>query len=48
MKNKTKKKIRKLEDRIKKLEDNQKPVVRQIGFDYLYNYHDENEYDDDE
>lgn len=46
MKKKHKKQIRKLEDRIKKLEDNQKPAVRQIGFDYLYNHHDENEYDE--
>jgi BMFP domain-containing protein YqiC len=47
MKKKTKKRIKKLEARIKALEDNQQPTVRQIGFDYLYNYHYENEYDDE-
>jgi hypothetical protein len=41
---KLKKKIKKLKKRLEKLEKS-KPEIKQIGFDYLYNYHDDNDYD---
>lgn len=46
MKKKVKKRLKNLTKRIEALE--KKPEIRSIGFDYLYNYHDDNEYDDEE
>ena len=42
---KTRKKLKILEARIQKLEKT-KQRIRVVGFDYLYNHHDDNEYDD--
>jgi len=44
-KKKLKKKIEKLEKRLSAIESS-KPKIRHIGFEYLYNHHDENEFDD--
>jgi len=41
---KLKKKIKKLKKRVEKLEKS-KPEIKPIGFDYLYNHHDDNDYD---
>ena len=47
MKKKTRKKLEILERRIKKLEKTRQRI-KVVGFDYLYNHHDDNDYDDDE
>lgn len=45
-----KKKIKKELKKLNKRLDNLEPVkqeIRQIGFDYLFNYHDYNEFDEE-
>jgi len=42
---KLKKQLKKMDSRLKRLEHHEH---RTIGFDYLYNYHDENEFDYEE
>jgi len=44
-KKKLRKKLEELQKRVSALEKT-KHKIRPIGFDYLYNHHDENEYDD--
>ena len=45
-KKKIKKKLKKLESRIRSIEKKE-TNIRSIGFEYLSNHHDENEYDDE-
>jgi len=46
-KNKLIKKIRRLEKRINKLENQTGPEIKQIGFHYLANMDEENEFEDE-
>jgi len=45
-KKKLKREIKKLKRKIKSIEV--RPEIRTIGFDYLFNFHDDNEYEDEE